>query len=121
MKPIGSDSISLRELSLLVRIGCSKEERSFPQRLLANVHVACDTTRAAASSNLDDTVCYLKLRDRLQQMADENEWLLQEELAHDMCAMIFEEFPLALEVRIELEKFAFSDARSAGLRITRAR
>ena len=119
MKRIGEDTIAIHGLSLFVRIGCTEEERSFPQRLSATIQVALDSTKAARSGNLTDTVCYVAIRDCLQKLVAFDSWKLLEELSEDICKSLFENFRAVRRIQLRLQKFVFPDAESVSLEIVR--
>jgi dihydroneopterin aldolase len=47
VKVLGADKISIEGLTLFARIGCTNEERSFPQQVILTAILELDTTKAS--------------------------------------------------------------------------
>ena len=115
------DQIVIRGVQLPVRIGCEPGERELPQTLELDLEIALRDSRAAKSGKLEDTVCYKTAVDEVRRFAVTREWSLIEVLAEDVAGLLFESFPAASTVTLELRKFILPGTRSAGLRISRER
>lgn len=55
------DQIFIRDLGIECIVGVLPHERTTPQRVLVNIALDCDLTRAGASDDLADTVDYAAL------------------------------------------------------------
>ncbi|MDR3189302.1 MAG: dihydroneopterin aldolase, partial [Prevotellaceae bacterium] len=51
-------TVSLEGMEFFARHGCFSEERTIGNRFLVDVHLELNTSRAAATDSLDDTVNY---------------------------------------------------------------
>ena len=114
------DAVILKGLALLSRIGCTAEERAYPQRLEVDCEITSDLRQAGQSGNLGDTICYMKVRELILALASEKEWALLEELGEQICTAIFERFPRSESIELEMRKFVVSDGEWVGLRLTRS-
>lgn len=121
MQADGEDKIIIKDIQLHTRIGLSKEERSYPQRLLLSVELGLDLRRPAATGNLADTVCYATLKDEYEQLSCSKEWILVEELAETVCQSTLERYADVHTVKAQLKKFALPNTSWVGIEITRRR
>ena len=121
MEPVGLDIISISGLKLEARIGTTEEERSSAQPIELSIDVGTDTREAAVTRRVSDTVCYSDLAEAVSCFVQEEEWMLLEELLQQLCAFIFEHYPLAEEISIEGRKFVVPDTNWVGVRIFRRR
>lgn len=114
------DKIVINELEVFYRVGVSDDERAKPQRLLISVKMARDLSAAAAADDLRQTIDYHAVTRRLLAFGESRSWKLIEKLAADIAEMILAEYaPDA--VSVEVKKFIIPEARSVGVRLTRAR
>lgn len=61
-------SLRMKELSLLLRLGCTEEERAVPQEVRLDVELRFPAPLIAGKSdNLSDTICYGFLADSLRR------------------------------------------------------
>lgn len=116
-----SDWLHIRELSVLAQIGCSEEERSFPQRILLNIDVSLDLREAARTKDLNQTICYVTLKDALASFIRSRSWVLLEELAAACSDLIFQSQPLAQQVDMQIRKYVTTDTAWVGISISRQR
>ncbi len=115
------DFIFLKGLRVSARIGCSKEERSFPQLLHIDAKMGLDIRKPSESGSIDDTVCYDKLRQLLIEEAGRQEWTLVEELAESLAQISLTTFKLADNILVKVSKNIFPDCEFAGTEIFRSR
>ena len=114
------DFIFLQGLRVNTKIGCSKEERSFPQLLVIDAKLGLDISKPAQSGCIDETVCYDRLRQLITQEAERQEWILVEELAASIAELSLKTFKLADNILIRVSKKIFSDCDFAGTEIFRS-
>jgi len=112
------DSVFVEKLSIAARIGCSQEERAYPQRLAVSLIVDCSL---AEVEKLEDSVCYYQLRKIVIALADSQEWVLVEHFAEAISEEVLKKFEVASAVQIKIDKFVFSDCDSTGVKIRRER
>ncbi|MCB0358902.1 MAG: dihydroneopterin aldolase [Bdellovibrionales bacterium] len=118
---MNQDTIYIEGLRLMVRVGCTAEERAHPQRMTAGVRVTTDVSTAVRSDKLDDTVCYGKLADSLVRHAENGSWNLVETLGDELIQLIFEQFPPVQRVELDLRKFVIPRADAVGVSMARSR
>lgn len=121
MNSIDLDKISIEELNLFARVGCTAEERSFPQRLVADIEIALDLATPAKTGNLQDTICYLSLKDAAVAFLSQTEWKLLEQLTSDLSSFILESYPSVQMVTLIIKKFVCPDAKAVSVQMTRSR
>jgi FolB domain-containing protein len=114
-------TIIINDLILHARLGWTSEERSSPQRILLSVKLTVNTAEAAATRNLDHTVCYSALSEMYHELIKSKEWVLLEELAESVCQFTLGNFSRVDSVSLRLKKFALPDAAWVGVEITRKR
>ena len=85
MKEAGFHTLHVRELSLLVRLGCSPEERSSPQEVRVSLELRfLQAPPATRTDDLRDTLCYGRLCTALCELAESKEWQLVERLGFEL-------------------------------------
>ena len=115
------DRILIRDLLVRGILGVNPEERRERQDILVNLWLDLDTSRAAASEDLADSVNYRTVAKRVIGRIESGSDLLVERLAEDLAALLLEEFPVvAVTVRVE-KPGALRFAASVGVEITRRR
>jgi dihydroneopterin aldolase len=114
------DRIFIRDLTFDAILGILPEERIQPQPVVINLTLVTDTTAAAASKNIDDTLNYAELADATQAITVTGEYLLIESLVEDIAKLCLEAGADAVTVRVE-KPDAIAPARAVGVEIYRAR
>lgn len=121
---IARDAILIQGLELYAFHGASDEEQVVGHRYQIDVRLIVDTSRAAASDALSDTVNYAEVAHTLQQVATTYQYRLLEALAGRMIEQIFLDFPLVEEVGLRVSKLLPpfpAIVGSVGVEITRQR
>jgi 7,8-dihydroneopterin aldolase/epimerase/oxygenase len=113
------DTIIIRDLEVLYRVGVPDEERSKPQRLLLSVEMAHDIRNAAATDDLGQTINYYAVSRRLLNLGERRSWKLIETLAEEIAGIVLGAFG-ATAVTVEVQKFIIPEARHVAVRIHRA-
>ena len=114
------DIITLRDLEVFYHIGVPDEERVHPQRLLISVEMETDISLAAAGDDLNHTINYYAVSQRLLSLGQGRSWKLLETLAVHIAEMVLRDFG-ARRVHIEIKKFIIPEARHVSVRISRPR
>ena len=114
------DSITIKDLAVLCRIGVPDEERAKPQRLLITVTMKGDFAKACASDEVRDTINYFDVSRRIVDFCRVESFHLIEKLAHELAQVVFREFG-AQSVRVQVKKFILSDARYVSFELQRDR
>jgi 7,8-dihydroneopterin aldolase/epimerase/oxygenase len=115
------DSVFVEGLEASTIIGVHAHERQAPQRVLVDVELACDTTRAAANDDLAQAVDYDALvRSVLRHVAQLTPRLL-ETLGEELARRLQAEFH-APWIRLRLVKpGVLPQARAVGIVLERGR
>lgn len=113
------DTITIADLEVFYRVGVPEAERAQPQRLLLTIELAQDFTAAAAHDDLQATVDYEAVCQRLQQLGEGRSWQLIETLAVEIAETLLHEFqPRA--VAVEVKKFILPQTRYVAVRVQRS-
>lgn len=86
------DKIFIQGLALHALIGVYDFERVEKQRIILDLELEADLTKAAVSDDVNDTLDYGKLALRLEEVANQSSYKLLEALANEMLQVIFNEF-----------------------------
>lgn len=117
------DSILIEGLQCKARIGTTENERAALQPLEIDLELFLDLKTAGSSDEIEDTIDYLTLAHRVQEVAMESRFRLLERLAEELSTEILKTFA-AEEIRLRLYKFpqTMKDlARSVAVEIHRKR
>lgn len=112
-----ADTIVVRGLKLSCHIGVPAEERAAAQTLEA--HLFMEVAGFPQTDEIEGTVDYKLVSDRVTALAAAGERKLIETLAQDIANLILDEFPVA-KVRVELEKFILPNTTCVGVIIERS-
>ncbi|HZL13284.1 MAG TPA: dihydroneopterin aldolase [Verrucomicrobiae bacterium] len=112
--------ISMVDLELHYRIGISKAERAWPQRLLVTIDMELDVADAIKSDNIRDTINYFDVAQILFKWGKNREWNLIEKLTDEMADLILKKFQPE-SVTIELKKFPLPESKYISLTLTKHR
>ncbi len=102
------DKIIIRNLAVHYRVGVTDEERLKPQRLLLNLELYGDFSRAMRTDELHDTIDYVEVTNRLRTLGERREWRLIERLASDIADILIHDFG-AEHVNVEVRKMVIPD------------
>ena len=111
-----NDQIMIRGLELVTHIGVPAEERVETQKL--RVHLTLEVTRFPEYDDIEGTVDYKAVADRIRELAAEKERQLIETLAQDIATVVLGEFEVG-KVRVEIEKFILPETDWVGVIIER--
>lgn len=114
------DIITLQDLEVFYHIGVPDEERVHLQRLLISVEMETDITLAAAGDDLNHTINYYAVSQRLLSLGKGRSWRLLETLAVHIAEMVLRDFG-PRRVHVEIKKFIIPEARHVSVRISRPR
>lgn len=112
------DTIIIKDLGVLCRIGVPDEERAKPQRLLITVEMQGDFSKACSSDEISQTINYFDVSRRVVDLCQTTSFKLLERLGHELARVILAEFK-AESVSIKIKKFILTDARYVSFRLTR--
>ena len=97
------DIIYLQHLSVDTVIGVWEWERRIRQTLILDLELGLDTRQAGATDDLQYTVDYKAVTDRVRDFARVSEFKLIEALAENITRILLAEFPLRW-VRLKINK-----------------
>lgn len=116
-------TIIIERLEFQGRCGVTQEERRKPQPLAIDLELTCQTEPAAASDDIQHTVDYAQVANRVLELAATQDFSLLETFAERILAMLFAEFPVD-RAKIWLRKLApplKPVTRSVGVQLERSR
>ena len=114
------DRIHIRDLEISGIIGINPEERTDKQDILVNLTLWVDTSQAAVSDDIDDTVNYRTLCKSIISHVESGRPRLVERLVDELAAICLED-PRVEQVEITVEKpGALRFARSVGITVLRS-
>ena len=99
-----SNKLVLEEIRQRVRIGCTPEERSWPQVCSFNIELYFDMHVCVGTDNLNQTIDYMKVLAILEQLALESEWRLIESMSASICSVLLERFKILQRVNVSVRK-----------------
>ena len=97
------DKIFITELTLSTIIGTLPQERDLPQRIILDLEIDIDLTKAAQSDDLTQTIDYSEIEEKLVQLAANSQFLLIERFAQAAADLVFT-YPLARGCSITITK-----------------
>lgn len=112
------DKIIIKDLEVFYCVGVPEGERAKPQRLLISVEMETEFAEAAQTDDLEKTVDYFAVSQRLLTFGAGRDWKLIEKLASDIAELILSEFhPCAVTVKIK--KFIVPQTRYVAVEVGR--
>lgn len=81
------DRISIDNLRLKCRVGITNEERREPQEIVVDTSLTVNLERAGGSDDLNDTVDYMEIMQRVSQFVSNREFKLLESLAEGIATL----------------------------------
>ena len=113
------DTVYVHGLTVDTVIGIFDWEREIRQKVVLDIEMAVDISPSAATEDIDRTVSYKDVSDRLTQFIEQSEFLLVETMAEEIAGLILAEFAVPF-VRIKLGKpDAIANACDVGVIIER--
>ena len=100
---MGADWVRLRNMSFYGYHGVSAAEQEIGRRLLVEVELALDLSRAGASDELADTVDYGQVYAVVAEVNASRRFSLLEALAEEIARRLLASFPVG-EVRVRVRK-----------------
>lgn len=121
MWALNMDKIIICDLPLQALIGVYAAEQDRRQRLILNLEIELDLSRASVSDALADTVNYAEIEERLVRLGETSHYQLLEALAGAAAALVLEYEPVT-SVRVRIEKPAAARfGRAIAVEINRTR
>lgn len=116
-----NDRIHIRDLEVECIIGTQPKERVARQTVRINIEMFVDLSVAAASDQIEDTIDYKVLKDRLLEVIGASDYFLIERMAERVASLCLEDERVQ-SVGVSVDKpGALTGARSVAVEITRSR
>jgi FolB domain-containing protein len=113
------DRIRIRDIELQAIIGTKPVERTTKQRVLIQLDLETDMTRAALSDRIEDAVNYKDIKDRVVALVEQSRFHLIERMAEAIAGLCLADRRVA-RVTVGVDKpDALTGARSVGVEVTR--
>lgn len=113
------DKVFISGLTVETVIGIHDWEREIQQKLLIDLEMATDITLAASGDNIEHTLNYQSISERIIEFVQQTRYGLIETLAEKLAAMVMTEFSVPW-LRLTVSKpAAIAEANSVGVVIER--
>jgi len=100
-------SLSLRDLSLQIHLGCSEQERARAQEVRVSIEFRfLNAPLGATSDKLQDTICYAEISQSLKDFCQNREFQLVEKLAADFYQMLRSHVDRTTKISLTVHKVA---------------
>ena len=118
-----ADKIILKGAQFHGKHGVSPEERVVGGRIIVDVEIEYDLTRAGISDAIEDTISYSSVFKIIRHLVEDTESLLLEALARKIADALMEKFPMdALTIYVRKQPPPIRGVvESAGVEIRRTR
>ncbi len=113
------DYIFIEDLKVNGKHGVMEHERKVEQEFKISATMACDTSKAGESDDLQDALNYAPVRDTIVQIIQTNSFYLIERLGETICQAILADKRIG-SVELTIRKSAVWDNGVPGVRMTRA-
>ncbi len=97
------DTIFLSEVKVQTKLGVPEWERMVEQTILLDIEIGYDLSKASKSDDVNDTIDYGEVVNRVRETLKEHSFQLVEALAEHLCQLIMQEFNAAY-VKIKVSK-----------------
>ena len=81
--------LKIEGLNESVRLGCSDEERSFPQVVTIDIELEVALTECVKTDSIKDTLDYMEVAKTVETLTSECSWKLIEKMCFDIGKAIF--------------------------------
>ena len=98
------DMMHLRSLKQRVRLGCTQEERAFPQMVTLDIRLGLDFSALRNSDDINLTVDYVAVLEQVSHLCREQEWVLVETMSGQIADLILNQFALVKQVEVGVTK-----------------
>lgn len=114
------DSIEIKNLQAVARVGITDIERLEMQQVSICLHLVPDGSLSGLADDINRTVNYHTVSQRVREVAAGGECRLIETLAEDIAVMLLAEFDLR-EVAVEVRKFVLPETDYVAVKLLRQR
>ncbi|MCB0333993.1 MAG: dihydroneopterin aldolase, partial [Bdellovibrionales bacterium] len=110
--------IEIQNLRKRLKIGCTPEERAFPQMVAFDVALELDAPRSFETDDIVDTVDYMKVVEKIDLLCERGEWRLVEKLCYDFGREILSLSDKVREVTVRFTKFIVAESSGVTCELT---
>jgi len=114
------DRIFIKNLIVLSRIGLTDRERRRKQKVVVNLEIFIDLRGAGKTDEMDRTINYKEILEKVRKIASDGEYKLLERLADEIASNLLESFAVE-SVDVTLRKAKYSKSPIMGIGISRNR
>ena len=97
-------TVEIKDLKITCIVGIYEKERELLQNLFLDVEMDLDFGDAARTEDVEHTVDYAEVSDKLEAWVQEKKFQLIETLAEQGCLLIFENWPAVSRCKIRVKK-----------------
>jgi len=113
------DIVFIKQLQVISTIGVYGWEKTVQQKLYFDLEMAFDIQSAAKNDDINQTLNYFSVSERVNQFAQQHQFELIETMAERVAALIMNEFSVSW-IKLTLHKpGALPNAESLGVQIER--
>ncbi len=116
-----NDIVFVQDLTLDASIGVFEWEKKIKQRLIFNLELSCDFSKASQSDDILDAVNYASVCEEIEKVVSIKHYQLLEFLAEQICDHLFESFNISAVSLIIYKPDAVPKTRSVGVKVYRQR
>ena len=114
------DKVFIKNLFLPCNVGVSEEERAKKQNIIVDIEIKCDLSKAGSTDNINKTINYYEINEKVTSAVTRGEFKLLESLAETVALLVLKD-PAALEVTVTVKKEKYAVNPAMGIEITRDR
>lgn len=119
---LSMDIIFIEDLRVDTVIGVFDWEKEFKQPLYFDIEMQTDIRASAINDDIDKTVSYKEVSDRVIELVENTQFELLETLAERLCETILKTFSGVFSITLKVKKpQAVPRANTVGIQITRKR
>mgnify|MGYP001567427926 CR=1 FL=1 len=118
------DRIFIRGISISASVGVTQKELRVKQKIIIDIEIAKDISKAAETDNLQHTINYVDVTNDIKSLVSGKEYKLIETLTEDVAQTVLAKYnPEAVTVKVHKPEIASMKLgiRDLGIRITRKR
>lgn len=99
------NTLAIEGLRQKVRIGCTEEERSYPQIVSLDIEMGLDMTDCIKSDELHETVDYMDVVAAIDRLSKECSWKLIESMCNTFAVELLAQFRRVSSITVRGRKF----------------
>lgn len=97
------DKIIIKGANYSCHLGVNDEERKEKQIIILDINIFCETKKSGNSDDLNDTIDYYLINDRLKNFFGQRSFFLIERVAEEVARLILDNYP-AETVKVTVKK-----------------